>query len=164
MDALFGRGLYETLYWLAVQQSAWYATAFGLAGTLAMGYRLWWGPLLGLLAEVFYVVLGVWTGQPGLWLDAGVWGAVYAGVSWKWWRDLYRPPAVARVPVRPGRARGLSQAVRADGPGRASMAVRRNRPSTLGDQARVLDEALLQQAPTRQASPASLDDLLRLAS
>jgi hypothetical protein len=164
MDALFDRGLYDTLYWLAVQQSAWYATAFGLAGTLAMGYRLWWGPLLGLLAEMFYVVLGVWTGQPGLWLDAGVWGAVYAGVSWKWWRDLYRPPAAARVPVRRSRARGQPQAVRADGPGAATMAVRRHRPRSGGDQARVLDEALPQPDQTRESSPAPLDDLLRLSA
>jgi hypothetical protein len=77
------------IYWLLVEQSAWWASIISLAMMWAMGDRRWWAPWLGLLGQFFWGALAVYTQQWGLLIAVGAYTFVHARNAWKWrvWRD-----------------------------------------------------------------------------
>jgi hypothetical protein len=76
----------EFLYHAVVEQSAWYASALGLTQMWVMGDRRWWGPWLGLVAQVPWFMLALYTQQWGLVPACVAYTFVHGRNARKWWR------------------------------------------------------------------------------
>lgn len=80
-------GLVEILYWLFVQQSAWWAGGISLYMTWMMGNKKWWAPFLGLLGQFFWLLLALFTQQHGLIITVVLYTIVHGRNALKWWRE-----------------------------------------------------------------------------
>jgi hypothetical protein len=72
------------VYWLFVEQAAWWASAISLAMMWAMGDRKWWAPYLGLAGQVFWAFLALTTQQWGLLIAVAAYSFVHLRNAWKW--------------------------------------------------------------------------------
>lgn len=75
----------EALYWLLVQQAAWIVGAISLTMTWMMGNRDWRAPLLGLVGQVFWLILALHTQQWGLLVTVVLYTVVHTRNARKWW-------------------------------------------------------------------------------
>ena len=95
----------DGLRWLFVEQSAWWASVISLVMMWLMGNKVWWGPGVGLLGQVFWLILALHTGQYGLLLATAFYSVVHVRNLVKW-RAERRPRLVeehedAFVPITP---------------------------------------------------------------
>ena len=79
--------LADALYWLFVQQSAWLASAGGIATMYFMGDKRRWAPWFGLATQGLWVVLALKSGEYGLLVATAFYGAMYARAGIKWMRE-----------------------------------------------------------------------------
>jgi hypothetical protein len=75
-------------YWLFVQQSAWIANGIGAVQAWQMGNRRWWSPMLGLVGQVFWFLLALYTHQGGLLIGCALWTFIHGRNLLKWSREL----------------------------------------------------------------------------
>lgn len=77
----------DFLYFVFVQQSAWWAGGISLYMTWMMGNKKWWAPFLGLLGQLFWLLLAVFTAQHGLLITVVLYTIVHGRNAWKWYRE-----------------------------------------------------------------------------
>lgn len=76
----------DVLYWLFVQQSSWICMAVSLLSMKLYGDKTVWGPVTGLVGQVFWVLLGIYTGQPALIVSATLFYGPLHIRNWVKWR------------------------------------------------------------------------------
>lgn len=101
----------DFLYWLLVQQSAWWSGAISVVMMWKMGSRVWWAPFLGLVGQVFWLLLAWFTSQPGMVVAALVYTFVHGRNARKWWVErralqqrrmaIYLAPPIHRTRPKP---------------------------------------------------------------
>lgn len=77
----------EALYWLFVQQSSWIVLSLSLFMTVQMGNKKWWSPWIGVVSQIFWIILGNFTGQPAIILAALLYAVVHVRNGLKWWKE-----------------------------------------------------------------------------
>lgn len=75
----------DLLYFIFVQQSAWFAAIISLVMMWAMGDHRWWAPLLGVFGQVFWMILAIYSRQWGLLATVIPYTIVHGRNSYKWW-------------------------------------------------------------------------------
>lgn len=77
----------DFLYFVFVQQSAWWAGGISLYMTWMMGNKKWWAPFLGLVGQLFWLLLAIFTAQHGLLITVVLYTIVHGRNAYKWWRE-----------------------------------------------------------------------------
>ena len=77
-------GILAAAHWLLVEQAAWITSLISAIVLWQMGNRRPWAPWLGLLNQVFWVVLALHADQPGLLPGIALFTLVHLRNALKW--------------------------------------------------------------------------------
>jgi hypothetical protein len=72
---------------------SWILTSVGLLGLFLAGMKIWWAWLIGLSAQVLWIVYAIQTEQYGFIVSALAYGFVYGFNALKWRKDDTRKEA-----------------------------------------------------------------------